>query len=71
MPPFAAAAAGKGASELPKRLTFVPFDPATKMSEATAVDPSGGKLRDRERGLCRGRRSRRSFARGCRGSRRT
>ena len=40
-----AAAAGKRAFDLPKRLTFVPFDPATKMSEAAAVDPSGGKLR--------------------------
>ena len=39
------AAAGKSLSDLPKRTTFVPFDPATKMSEATAVDPSGGKLR--------------------------
>ena len=39
------AAAGKSPSDLPKRTTFVPFDPATKMSEATAVDPSGGKLR--------------------------
>jgi H+-transporting ATPase len=28
-------------SDLGKRLAFVPFDPATKMSEATAVDPSG------------------------------
>ena len=33
------AAAGKSPSDLPKRTTFVPFDPATKMSEATAVDP--------------------------------
>ena len=42
------AAAGKSPSDLPKRTTFVPFDPATKMSEATAVDGyhvSGGKLR--------------------------
>ena len=39
------AAAGKSPSDLPKLTTFVPFDPATKMSEATAVDPSGGKLR--------------------------
>jgi H+-transporting ATPase len=39
------AAAGKRPSDLPKRTVFVPFDPATKMSEAAAVDPSGGKLR--------------------------
>jgi H+-transporting ATPase len=39
------ASARKGSSDLPKRLTFVPFDPATKMSEATAVDPSGTWLR--------------------------
>ena len=26
-------------------MTFVPFDPATKMSEATAVEPSGDNLR--------------------------
>jgi len=39
------AAARSSSSDLPKRLTFVPFDPATKMSEATAVDPSGSNLR--------------------------
>ena len=39
------AAARKSATDLPKRITFVPFDPATKMSEATAVDPSGSNLR--------------------------
>src|ERR1700690_2525174 len=32
------AAAGKAVSDLPKMLTLVPFDPATKMSEATATD---------------------------------
>ena len=32
-------------SDLPKRITFVPFDPATKMSEATAVNANGGNLR--------------------------
>ena len=32
------AAAGNLPSDLPKGITFVPFDPATKMSEATAVD---------------------------------
>ena len=40
-----AAAARNSSSDLPKRLTFVPFDPATKMSEATALDPSGANLR--------------------------
>jgi H+-transporting ATPase len=29
----------------PKLTKFVPFDPATKMSEATAVDAKGGTLR--------------------------
>src|ERR1017187_5483597 len=33
------------ASDLPKLSTFVPFDPATKISEATAVDPSGATVR--------------------------
>jgi H+-transporting ATPase len=32
-------------SDQPKRLTFVPFDPATKMSEATALDSSGAQRR--------------------------
>jgi H+-transporting ATPase len=39
------AAAHTSPSDLPKRIAFAPFDPATKMSEATAVDPSGGNLR--------------------------
>ena len=33
------------ASNPAKRLRFVPFDPATKMSEATATDPTLGTLR--------------------------
>ncbi len=33
------------ASDLPKLSKFVAFDPATKMSEATAVDPSGATVR--------------------------
>jgi H+-transporting ATPase len=37
----AAAAGGEPASDLPKIVKFVPFDPATKMSEATATDSSG------------------------------
>jgi H+-transporting ATPase len=40
-----AAAAKKGASDLPKLISFVPFDPATKMSEATATDPGGSTVR--------------------------
>jgi H+-transporting ATPase len=36
-----AAAASKGA-KLPKLVEFIPFDPAKKTSEATAVDPNGG-----------------------------
>ena len=41
----AAAASRSGASELPKLNKFVPFDPATKMSEATVTDSSGTVLR--------------------------
>jgi H+-transporting ATPase len=33
------------ASDLPKPIKFVPFDSATKMSEATAVDPNGATVR--------------------------
>jgi H+-transporting ATPase len=40
-----AAAAKKAASDLPKLIKFVPFDPATKMSEATATDPGGSQVR--------------------------
>jgi len=39
------AAAKKGASNPPKLIKFVPFDPTTKMSEATAIDANGGTLR--------------------------
>jgi H+-transporting ATPase len=39
------AAVKKGATDLPKLIKFVPFDSATKMSEATAVGPNGGTLR--------------------------
>ena len=41
----AAAASHSSASDLPKLHTFVPFDPATKMSEATVTDASGAALR--------------------------
>ncbi len=40
-----AAAAKKAASDLPKLVRFVPFDPGTKMSEATAADPGGATVR--------------------------
>jgi H+-transporting ATPase len=40
-----AAASQKVAAGAPKLLHFTPFDPQTKMSEATAVDPSRGNLR--------------------------
>ncbi len=36
------AASRKGAANPPKLIKFIPFDPAKKTSEATAVDPSGG-----------------------------
>jgi H+-transporting ATPase len=36
------AATHKPASDLPKLITFVPFDPAKKTSEATATDANGG-----------------------------
>jgi H+-transporting ATPase len=40
-----AAAAQASASDLPKLGKFTPFDPATKMSEAAAVDASGAAVR--------------------------
>jgi H+-transporting ATPase len=39
------ASAKKNPANLPKLTKFVPFDPATKMSDATAVDANGGTLR--------------------------
>jgi H+-transporting ATPase len=39
------AALGKRASDAPKIVKFVPFDPGTKMSEATVKDPGGGTQR--------------------------
>lgn len=41
----AAAASHSAAADLPKLNKFVPFDPATKMSEATVTDSSGATLR--------------------------
>ena len=40
-----AAAAKKVVSDLPKLIKFIPFDPGTKMSEATANDQSGATVR--------------------------
>ena len=40
-----AAASRNASSDLSKLIKFVPFDPATKMSEATVTDPSGATLR--------------------------
>ena len=40
-----AEAGKKSAADLPNLVTFIPFDPGTKMSEATAVDQSGGAMR--------------------------
>lgn len=39
------AARGKAAADAPTLVTFVPFDPATKMSEATVATPAGGTER--------------------------
>jgi H+-transporting ATPase len=39
------AAAKKVAPDLPKLIKFIPFDSGTKMSEATAADPSGATVR--------------------------
>ena len=39
------AASGKALSDAPKLITFVPFDPATKMSEATVQDLDGATQR--------------------------
>ena len=39
------AAAAKTASDVPKLINFVAFDPAKKMSEATATDSNGGAQR--------------------------
>jgi H+-transporting ATPase len=39
------AAASKAAADLPKLFKFIPFDPATKMSEATATDLGGALVR--------------------------
>ena len=39
------AASGKAISDAPKLTKFMPFDPATKMSEATVQDPDGGTRR--------------------------
>jgi hypothetical protein len=40
-------------------IKFVPFDPATKMSEATAMDANGGTLRA-VKGVCDGNQANRT-----------
>ncbi|MGA3095804.1 MAG: HAD-IC family P-type ATPase [Bryobacteraceae bacterium] len=40
-----AAAAKNVVSDPPRLIAFVPFDPGTKMSEATAADPNGASVR--------------------------
>src|SRR6202043_701136 len=40
-----AAAASKAVSDAPKLIKFAPFDPAKKMSEATATDAAGNPQR--------------------------
>ena len=40
-----AAAVKKAAADLPKLVKFIPFDPATKMSEATATNQGGATVR--------------------------
>ena len=40
-----AAAGGRNAADAPRIVKFVPFDPATKMSEATVAQPGGGTER--------------------------
>ncbi|HUX67817.1 MAG TPA: HAD-IC family P-type ATPase [Terriglobales bacterium] len=40
-----AAAAARATADLPKLVKFLPFDPATKMSEATATGPDGATVR--------------------------
>ncbi len=40
-----ASEATKAASDLPKLIKFVPFDPATKMSEATGAEEDGATMR--------------------------
>ena len=57
-----AAAGGKGAADAPQIVKFVPFDPATKMSEATVAQPGGGTATCREGRLCRGRHARPAVA---------
>jgi H+-transporting ATPase len=41
----AAAADGRGSADVPRLLKFVPFDPASKMSEASATDAAGNPQR--------------------------
>ena len=43
--PFALPPSGKAVSDAPKMIKFVPFDPAKKMSEATATNSTGSPQR--------------------------
>ena len=65
-----AAGGGKGAADAPRIVKFVPFDPATKMSEATVAEPGGGTATCREGRLCRGHRPRPAVAERDRGGER-
>jgi H+-transporting ATPase len=65
------ASSHKPASDLPKLTKFVPFDPAKKMSEATATDPNGGVQRVIKGSLFGSHRPHNSAAHGGRDSRRT
>jgi len=59
-----AAAAKNAATDLPKLTKFVPFDPGTKMSEATAADSGGAAVRAVKGAFAA---DRRPYATGCRG----
>ena len=60
--PFAPPPRGKAVADAPRLVKFVPFDPATKMSEATVADSTGGDATRREGRLCRGHRPRPAVA---------
>ncbi len=45
MAPFAPPRRARRLSDAPKLVKFVPFDPAKKMSEATATDSTGATQR--------------------------
>ena len=53
---------GKDGADAPNLVAFAPFDPATKMSEATVTDPGGGDAACCEGRLRRRRRPRPAVA---------